>query len=366
MTYLFRDRRARAAPPEHPPLGVIPRAARGRWERGGGVPGRLYRRRRAGRRARDRLSGIRRQRGRRHPHICVASEDAARGQERRHDRRPREPTASRCRRSAKQRRAAGERFVRPCWRAKISRSRHRARRRQRRRRPAHEAVPRRRSLRGERQPDVHHLEAPAPTVTTAVRAPAAPARRHLALVIGAAPSFSVSKEAQEDRVVGEATPPSSRSRTVACRSRTSSAWENAGFLAIMTNFVGRLLLAVQCVAIARRLAYRRSIRYARERMAFRQTHQRLPGRASQARRHGRADRAARRARSPTSSPSATRESRRLRSPRWPERVHRHVLVRLRPGRRGSWRLRLHARDAGRALYLTRAGTIRSAAARGRS
>jgi acyl-CoA dehydrogenase len=44
--------------------------------------------------------------------------------------------------------------------------------------------------------------------------------------------------------------------------------ENAGFIAIMTNFVGeRLALAGQCVAIAE-LAYRESIAYARERQAF--------------------------------------------------------------------------------------------------
>jgi acyl-CoA dehydrogenase len=44
--------------------------------------------------------------------------------------------------------------------------------------------------------------------------------------------------------------------------------ENAGFVAIMMNFTAeRLLLAVQCVAIAE-LAYRESVRYARERMAF--------------------------------------------------------------------------------------------------
>jgi acyl-CoA dehydrogenase len=44
--------------------------------------------------------------------------------------------------------------------------------------------------------------------------------------------------------------------------------ENAGFVAIMMNFTAeRLLLAAQCVAIAE-LAYRESIRYARERVAF--------------------------------------------------------------------------------------------------
>jgi acyl-CoA dehydrogenase len=44
--------------------------------------------------------------------------------------------------------------------------------------------------------------------------------------------------------------------------------ENAGFVAIMMNFTSeRLLLAAQCVAIAE-LAYRESIKYARERMAF--------------------------------------------------------------------------------------------------
>ncbi|MEM9189740.1 MAG: acyl-CoA dehydrogenase family protein [Myxococcota bacterium] len=44
--------------------------------------------------------------------------------------------------------------------------------------------------------------------------------------------------------------------------------ENSGFVAIMMNFVSeRLLLAGQCVAIAE-LAYRESVRYARERQAF--------------------------------------------------------------------------------------------------
>lgn len=44
--------------------------------------------------------------------------------------------------------------------------------------------------------------------------------------------------------------------------------ENTGFFAIMTNFATeRLLLAGQCVAIAR-LAYQESVRYARERHAF--------------------------------------------------------------------------------------------------
>ncbi|MBW2463654.1 MAG: acyl-CoA dehydrogenase family protein [Deltaproteobacteria bacterium] len=44
--------------------------------------------------------------------------------------------------------------------------------------------------------------------------------------------------------------------------------ENAGFLAIMTNFVSeRLYLAGQCVAIAE-LAYRESVAYARDRAAF--------------------------------------------------------------------------------------------------
>ncbi len=44
--------------------------------------------------------------------------------------------------------------------------------------------------------------------------------------------------------------------------------ENAGFVAIMMNFVSeRLYLAGQCVAIAE-LAYRESIEYARERQAF--------------------------------------------------------------------------------------------------
>ena len=44
--------------------------------------------------------------------------------------------------------------------------------------------------------------------------------------------------------------------------------ENAGFIAIMMNFVAeRLMIAGQCVAIAE-LAYRESIEYARERMAF--------------------------------------------------------------------------------------------------
>ena len=44
--------------------------------------------------------------------------------------------------------------------------------------------------------------------------------------------------------------------------------ENAGFVAIMMNFTSeRLLLAVQCVAIAE-LAYRESIAYARQRTAF--------------------------------------------------------------------------------------------------
>jgi acyl-CoA dehydrogenase len=44
--------------------------------------------------------------------------------------------------------------------------------------------------------------------------------------------------------------------------------ENAGFIAIMMNFTSeRLMLAVQCVAIAE-LAYRESVAYARQRMAF--------------------------------------------------------------------------------------------------
>ncbi|MEZ4255317.1 MAG: acyl-CoA dehydrogenase family protein [Polyangiales bacterium] len=44
--------------------------------------------------------------------------------------------------------------------------------------------------------------------------------------------------------------------------------ENAGFFAIVTNFVTeRLLLAAQCVAIAE-LAYRESVKYVREREAF--------------------------------------------------------------------------------------------------
>jgi acyl-CoA dehydrogenase len=44
--------------------------------------------------------------------------------------------------------------------------------------------------------------------------------------------------------------------------------ENAGFAAIMVNFVNeRLFLAGQCVAIAE-LAYRESVSYARERQAF--------------------------------------------------------------------------------------------------
>lgn len=44
--------------------------------------------------------------------------------------------------------------------------------------------------------------------------------------------------------------------------------ENGGFPAIMANFVAeRLMLAAQCVAIAE-LAYRESVRYARERRAF--------------------------------------------------------------------------------------------------
>ncbi len=47
--------------------------------------------------------------------------------------------------------------------------------------------------------------------------------------------------------------------------------ENAGFLAIMTNFVTeRLMLAGQCVAIAE-LAYRESVAYAKERRAFGKT-----------------------------------------------------------------------------------------------
>ncbi len=47
--------------------------------------------------------------------------------------------------------------------------------------------------------------------------------------------------------------------------------ENAGFIAIMTNFVSeRLALAGQCVAIAE-LAYRESVAYARERKAFGKT-----------------------------------------------------------------------------------------------
>jgi acyl-CoA dehydrogenase len=48
-------------------------------------------------------------------------------------------------------------------------------------------------------------------------------------------------------------------------------YENAGFIAIMTNFVHeRLYLAGQCVAIAE-LAYRESVKYAREREAFGKT-----------------------------------------------------------------------------------------------
>ena len=44
--------------------------------------------------------------------------------------------------------------------------------------------------------------------------------------------------------------------------------ENAGFISIMMNFAQeRLLLASQCVAISE-LAYRESIRYAKERVAF--------------------------------------------------------------------------------------------------
>jgi acyl-CoA dehydrogenase len=44
--------------------------------------------------------------------------------------------------------------------------------------------------------------------------------------------------------------------------------ENAGFIAIMTNFVGeRLALAGQCVSIAE-LAYREAVAYAKERQAF--------------------------------------------------------------------------------------------------
>jgi acyl-CoA dehydrogenase len=47
--------------------------------------------------------------------------------------------------------------------------------------------------------------------------------------------------------------------------------ENQGFYAIMINFAGeRLFLASQCVAIAE-LAYRESIKYARERLAFGKT-----------------------------------------------------------------------------------------------
>lgn len=64
--------------------------------------------------------------------------------------------------------------------------------------------------------------------------------------------------------------------------------ENAGFVAIMTNFVSeRLFLAAQCVAIAE-LAYRESIAYARERHAFSR-----PLSAFQVIRHKLADMAAR-------------------------------------------------------------------------
>jgi acyl-CoA dehydrogenase len=47
--------------------------------------------------------------------------------------------------------------------------------------------------------------------------------------------------------------------------------ENAGFLAIMANFMGeRVMLAAQCVAIAQ-LCYDESVRYAKQRRAFDKT-----------------------------------------------------------------------------------------------
>jgi acyl-CoA dehydrogenase len=81
------------------------------------------------------------------------------------------------------------------------------------------------------------------------------------------PGFEVSKKLQK---TGWWASDTAELTFDACRVPTSNliGLENAGFVAIMTNFTSeRLLIAVQCVGIAE-LAYRESIRYAQERIAF--------------------------------------------------------------------------------------------------
>lgn len=110
--------------------------------------------------------------------------------------------------------------------------------------------------------------------------------------------------------------------------------QNAGFLAIMTNFASeRLYLAAQCVAIAE-LAYRESVAYAKVREAFGKTLMGHQWCATSLQTWP--VRSPRRAPSRASSPSAWSAARACPASRpWPKTPPRMVQRRVRPGRAAS-------------------------------
>jgi acyl-CoA dehydrogenase len=105
-------------------------------------------------------------------------------------------------------------------------------------------------------------------VTTAVRT-GGPGHGGISLLVieRGTPGFSVSKKLKK---TGWWASDTAELTFESCRVPVANriGAENAGFLAIMQNFVSeRLMLAGQCVAISE-LAYRESVRYAKERHAF--------------------------------------------------------------------------------------------------
>ncbi len=111
----------------------------------------------------------------------------------------------------------------------------------------------------------------ADVVTTAVRTgPAQHAGLSLIVVERGTPGFSVARNLDK---MGWRSSDTAELVFESCRVPVSNliGEENAGFLAIMANFVSeRLYLAGQCVAIAE-LAYRESVAYAKQREAFSRT-----------------------------------------------------------------------------------------------
>ena len=147
--------------------------------------------------------------------------------------------------------------------------------------------PRWRSLRRQRDQDLHHLRVPRGSRSPPWSAPDRQDHGGLSLLVieRGTPGFRVSQKLKK---TGWWASDTAELSFEDCRVPAANliGEENEGFLLLMRNFaVERIFLAVSCVAIAE-LAYRESIAYSPRAQCLRAQSDRLSGRSTQARRHG--------------------------------------------------------------------------------